>query len=109
VAIAWNSRRSSNQFVESGSAIPTASRKRIAGPRRASKMKTHTYVPVTAGIAQATMIAVDRNPRIHGPSRKRSRPTRVPNATVSTTLTTAKTTVLGSTIRQSRGSENSSW
>ena len=59
---------------------------------------------MTAGTAQATMIAVVQTPRAHGPEPVSSSATRVPSATVRTTQTTAKTTVFGSTVFHSNGS-----
>ncbi len=57
----------------------------MTGPLRGSKSSTQTYVPVIAGTAQATMIALVRKPRAHGPSRKSSSATRVPMTTVRAT------------------------
>ena len=77
-------------------------------PSTGSNTPIQTYVPVTAGTAQAKRMAVVSRPRPQGPSERSSRATSVPRTTVSATVTTANTTVLGTTVRHSSGSANSS-
>ncbi len=77
-------------------------------PRSASKIQTHTYVPVTAGIAQAAMIALDTMVRQTRPSEASSTATAVPKITVRDTDSTAKATVFGSTTAHSCSEVNTS-
>jgi hypothetical protein len=59
----------------------------------------------TAGVAQASMAALDTNVAIFDPRRLRSSPTRVPVSSVSGTTTAAKMRLIRSDSQNS-GSEN---
>ncbi|CPU63871.1 Uncharacterised protein [Mycobacteroides abscessus] len=87
-----------NQLTVPGSIAPTPSSTEATRPFSGSKIHTHTYVPVIAGTAQATMIAVAPTPRQNPPSVLRNSATAVPSATVSTTHASANSTVLGRTV-----------
>src|SRR5690606_41385990 len=97
-AAASHDGRAVTQVTVPGASAPTPSSAEATRPLSGSKIQTHTYVPVIAGTAQATMIAVAPTPRQNPPSVLRNSATAVPSATVSTTHASAKSTVFGRTV-----------
>src|SRR5688572_27087626 len=80
----------------SGSALNS----QVTRPLVSSKIHFQTIAPVSAGVAQANITQLPTNVDILGRSRFISSPTSVPRIIVSTTLASAKTTVLRSTVRK---------
>ena len=72
----------------------------VTRPLVSSKIHFQTMVPVSAGVAQASITQLATKVAIRLPSRLSSSPTRVPRIIVSTTLAAAKSTVLRSTVRK---------